>query len=327
MASTFSFSYYFDPDNAEHKELSCIGHYHECTVEHNEETLVTGQILSINMNSSPVREMVSIGGYALPGVLEDSDIPPDMPLQTEGLSLKEIAQQLCTRFNLKMEVADSVAAAMNGVFETSTAKDGQNIKSYLTQLAAQKDIVISHTTAGALLFTKAETNKTPLLDFDFSAGTTPGTTMNLNFNGQAMHSHITVRKQADADGGNEGESTVRNPYVYPKAVYRPRVITQSSGTDVDTDKAARQALAAELKNIKLTIATDRWEVDGKIIKPNNTVTVINPEIYLYNKTTWFIEQIEFKGDEKETTAVLTCVLPEVYNGKTPVYLFSGVNLH
>ncbi len=327
MASAFGFEYYFDPGNSEQKELSCIGHYHECTVEHNGELLVTGQILSINMTSAPERKLVQIGGYALPGVLEDCDIPPDMTLQTDGLSLRQIAQQFCTKFNLKMVVADAVAKDMDAAFETATAKDGQSIKSYLTQLAAQKDIVISHTTAGALWFTKAETKKTPLIEFDFSAGTMPGTTMQLQFNGQAMHSHITVRKQADADGGNEGEATVRNPYVYPKAVYRPRVITQSSGTDVDSDKAARQALAAELKNMKLTITTDRWEVDGKILKPNNTITVINPEVYLYAKSTWFIEQIDFRGDEKETTAVLTCVLPEVYNGETPKYLFEGVNLH
>lgn len=327
VGSTFSFKYYFDPANAEHKELSCIGHYHECTIEHNNELLITGQILSIDMGSSPERQLVSIGGYALPGVLEDCDIPPDMPMESNGLTLRQIAQQLCNKFNLKMVVDDSVAAAMNGVYETSTAQDGQTVKGYLTQLTAQKDIVISHTTKGELLFTKADTAKEPLINFDLSAGTIPGTGMRLTFNGQAMHSHITVRKQADVDGGNEGESTIRNPYVFPRAVYRPKVLTQSSGTDIDTDKAARQALAAELKNMKLVITTDRWEVDGKILKPNNTITVLNPEIYLYNKTTWFIEQIDFKGNQKETTAQLTCVLPEVYSGKTPEYLFKGINLH
>lgn len=325
VGSVFSFDYYFDPNNTEHKELSCIGHFHTCTIEHNDELLVTGQVLSINFTGAAQRQLVSIGGYALPGILEDCDIPPDTALQTEGLNLRQIAQQLCNRFGLKL-VVDAAASAVDEVFDITTAKDGQNIKSYLTELAAQKDIVISHTAQGALLFTKAVT-KNPIFDFDFTTGAMPGTNMVLNFNGQAMHSHITVRGQADVDAGNASESTVRNPYVFPEAVYRPKVITQSSGTDIDSDKAARHALAAELKNLKLTIQLDRWIINGKIIRPGNYITVLNPEIYLYKKSTWFIEQVDFAGNEKEMIATLQCVLPEVYNGQTPEYLFKGINLH
>jgi prophage tail gpP-like protein len=140
-----------------------------------------------------------------------------------------------------------------------------------------------------------------------------------------MHSHITVMKQADSNGGNAGEFTIENPYV--PFVYRPKVITQSSGDDNDTEKAARNILSDELKNLKLTIVTDRWEVNGKMLKPNNIISVTNPDIYLYKSADWFIESIDFVGDEKQTTATLHCVLPEVYNGKTPKYLFSGINLH
>lgn len=334
VGSAFAFQFYFNPDNQEHKELACIGHFHECTVEHNGELLLTGVILSEAFKSGPVREMVPISGYSLPGVLEDCEIPPSVyPLQNDGLSLKQIAEKLIEPFKLKMSVDTSVAAKMNAKYETTTAKESQSVKSYLTELAAQKNIIISHNEKGELLFTSAKTNRQPIATFKEEAretfsveGKSISTGMDLSFNGQAMHSHITVMKQADSDGGNAGESTVRNPFVIG-SVYRPRVIVQNSGDDNDTEQAAKNALAAELKNLKLTIRTARWEIDGKIIKPNNIISVTNPEIYLYKESKWFVESIDFVGDNTKTIATLNCVLPCVYDGTTPEYLFKGINLH
>lgn len=327
VGSAFSFSFYFNPDNPEHKEVMCIGHYHLCTVTHNGETLLTGYILSQDFGDSPVPEMVSISGYSLPGVLEDCEIPTKLyPLQSDGISLKNIAEKLIQPFGLKLVVDSSVASLVNSTFKTSTASESQTVKAYLSELASQKNVVISHDEYGNLLFTKAKTRMQPVIDFNVPNGGIPGTSMKLNYNGQAMHSHITLQKQADTEGGNASEYTIRNPFVIG-SVYRPKTTSQNSGDDNDTEKAAKTALAAELKNIKLTITTDRWLIDEKIIKPNNTITVINPQVYLYNKSTWFIESIEYKGDEKINTATLNCVLPCVYDGSTPDYLWKNVNLH
>lgn len=335
VASPFSFGFYFDPDNNEHKELACIGHYHICTVEHNGELLVTGNMLSEDFDSSPVRKLVDIAGYSLTGVFEDCQIPTDLyPLQSDSLSIKEIAQKITNRFGIKMVVDSSVSAAMDTVLTSSTASVSQTVKSYLAELCTQKNIIISHNAQGQLLFTRAKTNLPVIAHFNNSDtgrlvtvnGKNISTNMRLMFNGQAMHSHITVVKEANADGGNAGETTIRNPYVI-NSVFRPRTITQSSGDDNDTEQVAKNALAAELKNIKLTITTDRWEIDGKIIKPNTLITVTNPEVYLYKKSTWFIESVDLAGDSRQTVATLNCVLPEVYNGQTPEYLFKGINLH
>jgi len=327
VGSAFSFEFYFNPDNQEHKDALCIGHYHLCTVTHNGETLLTGQILSQNFKHSPVREIVALSGYSLPGVLEDCEIPTTLyPLQSDGLSLKQIAAKLIKPFGLSMLVDGSVEAAMNKVFDTSTAKESQSVRSYLSELAAQKNIVLTHIDKGELLFTRAKTTQAPIIDFDVPSGGMPGTSMDMSFNGQAMHSHITVQKQADSDGGNAGEFTIKNPFVI-SSVYRPKVMSQSSGDDNDTEQAAKTALAAELKNLTLTINTDRWVIGGSIIKPNSIITVTNPDIYLYKRSTWFVESIDYKGDAKATTATLKCVLPCVYDGSTPEYLFKDINLH
>jgi len=324
VGSTFGVSFYFDPENNEHKELMCIGHYHICKVTHNNETLLTGNILSQKFTSNSGRTMVVLSGYSLGGVLEDCEIPPSLyPLQSDGLTLKQIATKLLNPFKLSLVVDSEVESIVNSTYATSTAKETQSVKAYLSELTAQKDLILSHNESGNILITKAKTNATPLYKFERGL---PANEMELTFNGQGMHSHITVMKQADSDGGNAGEETIRNPYVI-NSVYRPKVKTQSSGDDNDSNKATRMALRDELKNLTLKIQLDRWELNGKIVKPNNIIEVINPDIYLYKKSKWFIQSIDFKGNEKERTATLNCVLPEVFNNNTPEYLFKGINLH
>jgi prophage tail gpP-like protein len=99
VGSTFGFSFYFDPNNPEHKELACVSHYHEVQLEHNNELLLTGYLTSQRFKHSAVKELASFGGYSLPGVLDDCEIPTSLyPLQSDGLTLKEIAEKLIKPF-------------------------------------------------------------------------------------------------------------------------------------------------------------------------------------------------------------------------------------
>src|SRR5258706_1986619 len=331
MASVFNFDFYFDPNNKKHAELACVSHYHEAIVEHNGEKIITGYILAQDFTDEPKDTLVQIAGYSKPGVFEDCEIPTSLyPLQSDGLSLREIAKKIIDPFKIKLVVDDvakkdasisiefsqKVKEKLDKKIDTSTAKESQNIKSYLTELAMQRNVDFSHNEEGDLLITEARTNATPI--FEASEGMI-GVKMKLKYNGQPIHSQITVIKQADTEGGNAGEFTIKNPYC--PIVFRPKVIVQSSGDDNTIEETAKNALAAELKNINLVITIDRWDVNGKIIRPNNMVAVKNRKLFLYNRTLWFIESIQYTGNSKQTTAELTCVLPEVYNGKTPKNIF------
>jgi len=321
VASMFSFAFYFDENNPEQKELACVSHFHEAIVEHNGKKLLTGYILSEGFSRTSVKNLVQFAGYSKPGVLEDCEIPPSLyPLQSDNLCLREIAQKLLAPFKLQMVIDPSVSSKMEIKYATTTAKESQSIKSYLTELATQRDIVISHDESGRLLFTKAKANVKPIAHFESGL---MGDKMSLSFGGQGLHSEITVIKQADSDGGNAGQYTVRNPYV--PIVYRPKVIVQSSGDDNSTQEVAKNALAAELKNIVLKITTFKWEIEGEIIKPNNIISVLAPELYIYKKTNFFIESVSYSGDSEKMVAELTCVLPQVYNGETPKNIFVDVH--
>lgn len=327
IASTFGIQFYFDPKNQQHAEMACVSHFHECILQHNGETLITGYILSQSFTLNSKKQLVSIGGYSKPGVLEDCEIPTSLyPLQTDGLTLREIALKLIAPFGIGL-VVDGIAQKdsaevftldekLDAKIEKTNAKESQNIKSYLTSLAVQRNVILSHDEKGNLVFTEAKTMKTPI--FHVEKGVI-ATEIKMTFNGQGIHSQITAIKQADVDGGDAGEHTVYNPYC--PIVFRPKVIVQSSG-DINTiEEFANNALAAELKNISFIITVDRWEVDNKLIRPNNIITVYCPEVYLYKKTKLFIQEVAFKGDAKSETAVLTCVLPSVYDRSAPQNVF------
>ncbi len=319
VASTFSFQALFDPYNRSHAELFCVSHFHEATLEHEGETLISGFLLGEEFKSSAVEELTHFAGYSKPGVFEDCEIPPTLyPLQSDGLSLAEIARKIAAPFHLNVIIDPLVSNAMNKPIDKSTASESQNIKSYLTEIATQRNIIMTHDELGNLVFTKAKTNLKPICHFE--DGLT-GTSFRMSFSGQGIHSHITVMKQASEDGGNAGEYTIQNPYCPVRYVYRPKVVTQSSGTDITTEEFAKQQLAAELKNIKFIINTDRWKIDGKIIRPNNIITIFAPKIYVYKKIELFIESVKLKGNSTETTAELTCVLPCVYDGSAVKNVF------
>lgn len=309
LASTFSFVFLFDPQNTEHKKIFKPGAYTPVTIEHNGQLLITGIILSNALNSGPDKQLASIGGYSLPGVLEDCNIPVALyPLQNDGLSLKQITQRLIKKFGLSLEISDNVLKAANNAFETTTADEKQTIKSYIATLASQKNIILSHTPKGSLLFTRI-TTKTHII-FTYTPGVGVFTELSISFNGQAMHNTITVQQQADEEGGNEGISTIVNPYVQ---VYRPRVISQTSGDDNTTNAAARNALGEEISNIALNINTDRWDINGIVWQPGQLINVQDDELYLYTPTTFILTEVNLTGDEISQTATLVAVLPEVYN--------------
>jgi len=348
LGSSFKFNFFFDPDNIEHKEMACIGHYHIAKLKEGNETLMTGFILSTVFDDSPEAQLAVVGGYSLPGVLQDCEIPIGDPAswiktpkvysrevmdktwpttwQSDSLSLKEIAQKMLNPFGLSMVIDDSVKAAMDEKYDETTAKEKQSIKSYLCELAAQKNIIITDDEFGRVVFIRPFSNQTPFYHFDRNSGIIPGTKFVLSFNGQAMHSHIRVFQQQDQDEEIPSiENQVENPYV--PFVFRPHVDVQNCGDADNTLNAARNVLSKELKNLTLTIETDRWHINGKLFRPGQIISVTNKYVYLYKKANWFIEEVTLNGDAKKMTATLKCVIPEVYNGKDPEYLFKGINLH
>jgi len=325
VASVFSFAFYFDPENADHRAMFKPGRYAPVTVEHEGELLITGILLSTGFESAgdPPRSWVRVSGYSKTGVLEDCEIPTSAyPLQSNGLSLEQIAGKITKDFGLKVVVDSSVQSKALQKYSVSTASDSQSCKSYLAELAGQKHVMLSHTAQGELLLTEANINAAPVADF--SRGM-QDVRMSLDFDGQRMHSEIEMIKQQTKgrkDGthkqGNSGQSSVTNPYV---PVYRPKVNRQTSREVVDTANAARNILSDELKGLTVKIDMVGWTLGGKLAKPNTIITAMNPEVFLFKKTRLFVASVDFRGNEQSETATLTCFVPEVFGSAQPKNIF------
>ena len=142
------------------------------------------------------------------------------------------------------------------------------------------------------------------------------TGINLDFNGQALHRILQAVGQKDNHFDNSLDSAITNPFV-AKGVERYTRIVQNFGDAKDTPDTVRSLLGDELKNIVLTIDIQGWTLGGNLVIPNQLVTVISPENALFNTTTWFVQEVDFYGDEKTETATLTCVIPACF-GNDPV---------
>jgi len=318
IASTFGFDFYFDPQNDGHRKAFNPGHFHTVDIVQENEIILRGALLSPSFSSQANKQLSSFAGYSLAGVLEDCQIPTSLyPLQSDGKTLKEIIEAIIKPFGIGLVIDSSVANKADQVYDISTADEGASVKDYIASLASQKNIILSHTPLGNLLLTSAKTNLRSL--FTFTKTTQSVLDMQLGFDGQKLHSSITAQKQASMEDDNAGEGVVKNPFV--PYTFRPKVQTQNSGDDNDSALAARNLLSAELKGIKLSITLNTWYLNGKLIKPNNTIIVENDELFLYKPVKWFIESVTLTQNESSSTAVLNCVLPQVYDGKTPVNIF------
>lgn len=317
FVSAWSADFNYNPKNQDHIELFKPLQYRSVQIFHKGQLMLTGTFLTSTFADDTITELVPCAGYSKTGVLEDSNIPTSVyPLQSLNLNLRQIAEKIFQPFGIEMIIDPAVQSRMEEKFPSSTADEDQSIKSYLSTKATQKNITISHTSEGKVLFTEAKVKNTPIAHFE--NGDRKYTKMRFTINGQRLHSTITIIKDADDEGGTDEHFTITNPYV---KAFRPMVRKMSSGNQSNIRTAARSALGEELENLKLIIDIPSWEIGNKVIDTNQIITVINPRLGINKRTPFLIRSVEFKGDENEPVSVIECVLPDVYSQSTPVNIF------
>lgn len=306
VASSFSFIAKFNPDNNDHRILFKPLSFPKIEIFKDDDTLLlTGLIVNHDFNSEKSPELVKLSGYSLGGVLEDSNIPYSAyPLESLNRSLKDISQKLLNLFSLNLIIDSTVLKDVNLIYQKSVAKPTETIKTYLSKLAAQRNVVISHNVKGDIVYYRPKVNRPPKMFLNKE------NTINMAFSikGQGMHSEISVLRQPSKDNNNLAPvDTIKNPMI---TVNRPGVKTLSSGTDTDTSKAADSALAKEIQNIILNVKFVRWEE----LEPGDIVDVQNDEIYLFKRTKFIIKSVILNENEKKQTMNINLVLPESYTG-------------
>ena len=187
IASTFSFTLYYDPTNPLHIKLFKPFTYLSCEVYHENVLVLTGTILNHTFKDAgnPPVQLVECNGYSITGILKDctlydthdtTSINPytgissqtaSMTSTFQNMSLLDITTTICAMFPLNVVVDSSVKDECNKIFEHKNLDWTKPIADVLDEIATQLNVVISHTPKGEILFTRAVTTTTQTTETTF----------------------------------------------------------------------------------------------------------------------------------------------------------------
>jgi prophage tail gpP-like protein len=301
-------------------------------LDNSKRKLLTGYIVNHNFKSNANSNEISISGYSKTGVLDDCPDVSNSIIQDEeenqstcytGLTLKQLAEALVKPYGIEIIVDDLVSAKLDEPYDQVTTDSSESIAGYLAKMATYKNVVMRSTVNGQLRFTQIDPLQKPVAKFSTGDGVV--NEINLQVNGQAMHSEInviaagTLYEDEEEDKEKSGDILqIKNPLV---AIHRPAVIKQ--GTEIRMIKeVTKAALADELKNITISLDCKGWKIiDDHILSPGDMISVKAPDVYLYEWTTLLIRSIQLKENANQRTSTISCVIPETMTGEEPKLIF------
>lgn len=327
LASAFSFVARFNPDNESHKTIFRPLSFPKVEIYDDEEKLMlTGVVINSNFVSSSIPELVKISGYSLSGILEDVNIPVSQyPLESLQRSLRDVSNKLLPLFGIGFVVDNSVKNDVDIIYKKTVADPTESVKDYISKLTSQRNIVLSHDEKGNVVYFRPNIKSAPVYFFNSKNVLN----MNMNVNGQDLHSEISIIRQSSIEDDSdwfasvEGfisdkktEGSLKNSFV---KIYRPKVSTLSSGTDTDydTQKAVKNLFASELKNISLKITVNKI----LNLRPGQIVEVENKDVFLYKRTLFMINEVHIRVKNDASEMSISLVLPETFTGDKPQNIF------
>lgn len=306
VASTFSFTARFLEDNVEHQVLFKPLQYLTVKIYNSSDKLIfTGTILNHTFSSDKGFQLITISGYSLSGILEDVTIAPsNYPLEINGKTLAEIANQLCAFYGIKVVVDPSAATATNTIITKTASGVTDSVKNYLSALTTQKNVLLSHNERGDVVLMKPDYLAKPKYFFNKENSLD----MTMTYNGQGLHSDIYLVRQPSVD--NAGAVTAgsrKNNLIDHK--YRPTTTILNSGDDTSVTEAANMALKDELKAITGTV-----KLQGLFdeIKPGDIINIHNHRTYNFAYNRFMVQSIAMHFSPTEDTTDINYLLPEAF---------------
>ena len=253
---------------------------------------------------------VRVSGYSLPGVLNDCPLPATTPFEYNGVALGEIAGAVAAPFGIGVQFDDD----QGEVFESVAIRVGENVLSFLADLAKQRGLIMSSTPRGKLLFYKSITVGVPVAQM--TQGESPLTSVAPRFSHQSYYSEVTGVEHVQT-GLNGAKHTVRNPhargFVRPFSYTVPDTVSGGLKAAVE-GKAARMIGAAI--GYSLVVATWRTPA-GDLWSPNTLLQLTAPDVMVYEPYDFLIKSVEFVKDRAAERAILTLTLPGAFSGSLP----------
>lgn len=307
----FSFSSVWDSGKKELRDLFRPFTYKECEVYFDGDLIFKGRLLPAVPNVSPDSKTITVQGYPLCGVLNDSTLPDSLyPPEYNELTLGDIAKNIAEAFSVNVQVK----ADVGDVFKSVEISPEDKILDFLKKLAEQRGVFLSNSQDGSLLIWKPEQEE---VSATFKEGEQPFISCVPTLDGQKMYSHVTGFTKVDADNDSE-KYTFENDYLIKHGVLRcySKVMqdVEAGGLENAVKAMAGRMFASAVK-YTLTVAGCR-DKNGKLYRKNMMVSVLAPDAEIYKETKLQVDEVQLKRSESEgEQTVFSLVIPGSRTGE------------
>lgn len=274
--------------------------------------LFTGTMVGVTPVLEKDKKTIEVSCYATPGVLNDCTPPASaFPLEFLDQDLKAIAKTLAAPFGLAVEFLVDPGP----IFERVALDPGKKILAFLSELAKQRNLIISDSPSGKLVFLQSTADTAPVAVL--SQGASPLLSVTPFFEPQDYHSHVTGIEPALIGGLAGAQFTVKNRHL--PGVVRPLTFKAPDTLDADVKAAVDAKIGRMFGNaVSYAVLVSTWrDSNGKLWEPNTLINVTAPDAMIYNEYIFLIRSVVFDKDRATGTAVLTIVLPGAFSGRIP----------
>jgi len=305
---SFSLSAPFEADVSKFRETFKPLSYKPVTVYIGGELVLNGTMMNVSPSVDSNSRVLSIGGYSLPGVLNDCPFPfSEYPIEFNNQNLQQIAKTAAGFFDVGLSFEESPGA----LFEKVAAEPGQTVLNFLIGLAQQRGLFTSNTLEGELLFQKSNNERAG--DF-LKEGEFPYLGASPTYNAQPYYSEITglsaTKSFLDAE-----KYTINNSLTDS---FRPFVFKEKDVSGADLQESVKAKIGRMFgEAVNITVSVQGWRNNaGEIWTPNKKIKLQSPGAMVYNETDFLIRSVSLKRGENDT-ASLNLILPESFSGEIP----------
>lgn len=304
---SFQFSLPYNSQDKNIRDIFKPYQYKKASVSIGGEKVITGSAIKIDTNKNSESSVITISGYASPGIL--ADVNPAInsyPLEYKDNNLEQIAKKLCDPYSIK-PVFD---ADKGSAFKKVTISPTDKILDVLIRLAQQRGLIVTSNPNGDLVFQQSASGKAVTTLYE---GVFPCTGCNTSFDGQKRFSSITAI--GDQFFGKENGSVVAQDNTIQIA--RHNVFNSNHITKGELQKAANAKVGRSIAtSAQIRVVLTGWrDTDGNLWQKNTRVILYSPDNYIEQETEFLIRDIAFSRVADSLTCTMTLVFPEVFTGE------------
>lgn len=308
------FTSVFEPDDPTFRATFKPFSYKSLTVEVDNARLFTGTLVGVDPKTDASSKTVECTGYATPAILSDCNAPVSaFPLEFNGLTLEQIAAQLCGAFDLTA----TFDVPSGGAFRRVKLEREDKVFDFLIGLAKQRNLIMSNTGDGQLRFFRSVDTGVPVVTL--REGQQPLQSVTASFSSQDYYSEITGFAKTKA-GRRGSRYTVTNPRL--TNVTRPMNYTAEDAEAAALPAAVTARLARMFGNmVAYSCELPTWrDPSGNLFAPNTLCVLEAPGAMMYKQTTMLIRDVVLRQSKASTSATLGLVLPGAFSGQLPTGL-------